>query len=113
MDYRRGVIGGCLPALKLALKASSDSAMCAWRFGTKPKVRFASSRVGFDAAGAVSIAQDWKEFIICSSLVDGEQMMRRKSLDKKTGAIDNGHSPQEWTAPSAPQKITVPMMQPL
>jgi hypothetical protein len=40
-------------------------------------------------------------------------MMRRKSLDKKTGAIDNGHSPQEWTAPSAPQKITVPMMQPL
>jgi len=33
-----------------------------------------------------------------NSLVDGEQMMRRKSLDKKTGAIDNGHSPQEWTA---------------
>jgi hypothetical protein len=40
-------------------------------------------------------------------------MMRRKALEKKTGAIDNSHSSQEWAAPSAPQKITVPMMQPL
>ncbi|EUC12074.1 hypothetical protein SAMN05446935_8043 [Burkholderia sp. YR290] len=39
--------------------------------------------------------------------------MRRKSLEKKTGAIDNSHSSLEWTAPSAPQKITVPMIRPL
>jgi hypothetical protein len=32
-------------------------------------------------------------------LVDGEQMMRRKAFEKKTGAIDNSHSSQEWTAP--------------
>jgi hypothetical protein len=40
-------------------------------------------------------------------------MMRRKAFEKKTGAIDNSHSSQEWTTPSAPQKVTVPMMRPL
>jgi len=39
-------------------------------------------------------------------------MMRRKALEQKICAIDNSHSSQEWTAPSAPQKITVPMMRP-
>ena len=39
--------------------------------------------------------------------------MKAKALDNKMGAIDNSHSPQEWTTPSTPQKITVPLMRPL
>ncbi|MFL9933166.1 hypothetical protein P0D88_29040 [Paraburkholderia sp. RL18-103-BIB-C] len=40
-------------------------------------------------------------------------MIKRKALEKKMGAIDNSHSPQEWTALSTPQKITVLLMRPL
>ncbi|NPT46552.1 hypothetical protein GNZ12_35620 [Paraburkholderia sp. 1N] len=40
-------------------------------------------------------------------------MMKPKALQNKMGAIDNSHSPQEWTAPSTPQKITVPLMRAL